>query len=315
MTAISTAGLTRRFGRLTAVNDLTLEIPDTGVIGLVGPNGSGKSTLIRMLLGLIRPTAGTAEVLGFSVHEPSAYAAEVGALIESPAFVPALSARTNLISLARLRGLSATRVDEVLDIVGLTGREKEPVKNFSLGMKQRLGIAAALLPDPRLLILDEPTNGLDPAGIVEIRSLLRSLADEGRTVVVSSHLLNEIEAACDHLVIIRFGELLFSGPIEELLARAHAHIDVIAEHPQDHPRLADALGAAGWAAEETGSGVRVTAHVTDGAAVNRTAALDDITLASLVVVQPSLEDVFLDMTGRTDGELAVSRALAAKEEN
>jgi ABC-2 type transport system ATP-binding protein len=199
--------------------------------------------------------------------------------------------------------------------VGLLGRDREPVKNFSLGMKQRLGIAAALLPAPRLLILDEPTNGLDPAGIVEIRALLRDLADQGRAVVVSSHLLNEIEAACDYLVVIRFGELLFSGPIADLLARTHTHIDVVAEHPADNARLARVLTEAGWESTSVGTGVRVIAHVADGAAVNRGAASAGITLASLVVAQPSLEDVFLAMTSRTDAEIVPSRADAAEGVN
>jgi ABC-2 type transport system ATP-binding protein len=183
-------------------------VPAAGVIGLVGPNGSGKSTLIRMLLGLIRPTSGTATVLGLPITSPAKYAGRVGALVESPAFVSGLSARANLVSLARLRRLPLSRVDEVLSIVGLTGRDKESVGNFSLGMKQRLGIAAALLPDPELLVLDEPTNGLDPAGIVEIRGLLRSLGEAGRTVVVASHLLAEVQLACDYLVVVRFGELI-----------------------------------------------------------------------------------------------------------
>ena len=145
--------------------------------------------------------------------------------------MPSLSARTNLRSLARLRGISNARVDEVLDIVGLLDRSNEPAKRFSLGMKQRLGIAAALLPDPELLVLDEPTNGLDPAGIVEIRELLRGLGDEGRTVVVSSHLLSEIEAACDTLAVIRYGELLFSGPLSDLVAQAGECIETVPRSP------------------------------------------------------------------------------------
>ena len=151
---VATAGLTRRFGLLKAVDDLTLDLPTGGVAGLVGPNGSGKSTLIRMLLGLIKPTSGQAEILGRSIAAPQSYAGSVGALVEGPAFVAGLSARANLMSLARLRGLPASRVDEVVSILGLAGRDREPVKRFSLGLKQRLGIAAALLPDPELLILD-----------------------------------------------------------------------------------------------------------------------------------------------------------------
>jgi ABC-2 type transport system ATP-binding protein len=311
MGVITTDGLTRRFGPVTAVDRLTLDLPGGGVVGLVGPNGSGKSTLIRMLLGLIRPTEGTAHVFDQPISHPSAYDHRVGALVENPAFVPGLSARANLLSLARLRGLPTARVDEVLGVVGLVGRDSEPVKRFSLGMKQRLGIAAALLSDPELLLLDEPTNGLDPAGIVEIRGLLMDLGRSGRTVVVSSHLMAEIEAACDYIVIIRFGELLFAGPTEELLSQTSAHIDVRPEHPSDLGPLLDALLAQGWRGERMGDVLRM--HVEPGRAgdLNRAATAAGFTLGHLVVGQDSLEDIFLEMTGHSDGELAAGRAAAA----
>jgi ABC-2 type transport system ATP-binding protein len=295
------------------VSDLDLNLPRGGVIGLVGPNGSGKSTLIRMLLGLIRPTAGTAQVLSGSIEDPAEYVARVGALIESPAFVPSLSARSNLTSLARLRGLPSERVNQVLDIVGLTGRDKDPVKSYSLGMKQRLGIAAALLPDPQLLILDEPTNGLDPAGIVEIRALLRRLADEDRTVIVSSHLLAEIEAACDYIVVIRFGELMFAGPIEELMAQTSPHVDVQPEYEEDMAKLAAVLQGAGYTAEMRGEDLRIAGEDLAAADINRMAASAGITLSSIVAVQESLESVFLKMTGESDAALAQQRAAAAQE--
>ena len=308
MQSVTTQGLRRDFGHLRAVDDLDLDLPSGGVIALVGPNGSGKSTLIRMILGLIRPTSGEATVLGRSIHDPSQYAADVGALIESPAFVPALSARKNLLSLSRLRGLPDTRVDEVLETVGLTGRDEEAVKRFSLGMKQRLGIAAALLPDPQLLILDEPTNGLDPAGIVEIRGLLRQLADEGRTVVVSSHLLSELEAISDYIVVIRFGEVMFSGPMSALLAQTQAHIDLACEHPNDAPQLRSALSSQGWTVQSTPTGLRVKASAQAGAQLNRAAADAGITLNAISFAQDSLEDIFLAMTGDSDADLAQDRA-------
>jgi ABC-2 type transport system ATP-binding protein len=295
--AVSTSGLTRRFGSLVAVDHLDLELPAGEVIGLVGPNGSGKSTLIRMLLGLVRPTSGTAHVLGEPISDPLRYAHRVGALIENPAFVPALSARANLLSLARLRGLHATRVDEVLEVVGLAGRDRESVRRFSLGMKQRLGIAAALLPDPDLLVLDEPTNGLDPAGIVEIRGLLTDLGAQGRTVVVSSHLLSEIQAACDHLVVIRYGELLFNGPTVDLMARSHEHVDVAPEDPGAAEPLAALLHGHGWTGEPAGDVLRLRVHARDSAAVNRAAADAGITLRLLQPARETLEDVFLRMTG------------------
>lgn len=294
-----------------AVDNLELELPAGGVVGLVGPNGSGKSTLIRMLLGLISPSAGSATVLGSPISAPQAYAHRVGALIENPAFAPGLSARSNLVSLARLRGLPLSRVDEVLETVGLQGRDREPVKRFSLGMKQRLGIAAALLPDPELLVLDEPTNGLDPAGIVEVRGLLQHLGRSGRTVVVSSHLMSEIESICTHLVVIRFGVLMYAGPIGDLLDTATSHVDVAAEHPSDTERLRDALVAAGWdAVPGPHGGVRVLAPAAMAARVNRDAHSAGITLASLTAGRDSLEAVFLEMTGSTDGELGAARSAA-----
>jgi len=305
---VSTGELTRRFGPVTALDRLTVELPPAGVIGLVGPNGSGKSTLIRILLGLIRPTAGTAAVLGSSVHEPAAYASRVGVLIESPAFIPALSARANLASLARLRRVPLERVDAVLDQTGLAGRDREPVKRFSLGMKQRLGIAAALLSEPELLILDEPTNGLDPAGIVEIRELLRDLGRNGRTVIVSSHQLSEIEAVCDHLVIIRFGELVFSGPMAEVLKRTREHIDVTPEHADDIERLRAGLTADGWSVAGMDGALRISAGAERAADLNRASTALGITLRGLAVGQDNLEEIFLEMTGRVDGELADTRA-------
>ena len=311
--SVSTVALRRKFGKVTALNDLTLELPKGGVIGLVGPNGSGKSTAIRVLLALIRPTSGTASIFGDSIDYPAVYAAEVGALIEGPAFMPGLSARNNLKSLARLRGLSNERVDQVLDIVGLRGREKEPVKNLSLGMKQRLGIAAALLPDPNLLILDEPTNGLDPAGIVEVRSLIRRLASQDRTVVISSHLLSEIESVCDYIVIVRFGNLMFAGPIGELMEQAVTYFDVRPEHDYDLSNLSALLNGAGSTVQRIGNDLRVEGDAGAAAAVNRMAASAGITLVSIVVVQETLESIFLQMTGESDVKHAEQRASLSKD--
>jgi ABC-2 type transport system ATP-binding protein len=299
---ISTRRLTRRFGEIVAVRDLDLDVARGGVVGLVGPNGSGKSTLIRLLLGLIRPSGGEATVFGQSISHPRSYASRVGALIESPAFIPSLSARANLRSLAQLRGVSDRRVNEVLDIVGLLDRAKEPAKQFSLGMKQRLGIAAALLPDPELLVLDEPTNGLDPAGIVEIRGLLRRLGDEGRTVVVSSHLLSEIEAACDTLAVIRYGELLYSGPLADLVAQAGEAIEVVPEFPADLVHLGQLLVDSGWTAVVREGDVHISAQASLAADVNRLAAAAGITLRELRLHEASLEEVFLRLTGAVSGD-------------
>ena len=182
-------------------------------------------------------------------------------------------------------------------MVGLLGRSKEQAERFSLGMKQRLGIAAALLPDPELLVLDEPANGLDPAGIVEIRELLRRLGDEGRTVVVSSHLLSEIEAACDTLAIIRYGELLYSGPLSDLVSQAGECVEAVPEYPQDVGRLADALASRGWKSTARDEDVRVSVLASQAAEINRAAAQSGITLRALRPVEASLEEVFLRMTG------------------
>src|SRR6516225_10228072 len=246
MSALSVDGLTRRFGDLVAVNELTFEIPAGGVVGFVGPNGSGKSTTIRVLLGLIAPSGGTATVLGESISHPERYAGRVGALIDSPAFVGSLTGRDNLRSLAALRGLPKERISQVLKLVGLSGREDDKASTYSLGMKQRLAIAAALLPDPELMVLDEPTNGLDPAGIVEIRELLKSLATDGRTVVVSSHLLGEIQAMVDYLVVIRFGELMYAGSLEGLMEKATERVVAAPELASDMPQLVEMVTASGW---------------------------------------------------------------------
>ena len=216
--AVITDGLTKRFGDRVAVDRIEIELPAGVVSGFVGPNGAGKTTTIAMLLGLVRPSSGIAQVLGHSISDPAAYLPRVGALIEAPSFYPTLSGRRNLEVLARLGRLDRGRIGEVLETVELSDRANDLVRAYSLGMKQRLGVAAALLPDPELMILDEPTNGLDPAGIREIRALLRGLADRGITVFVSSHLLAEIETICDHLVLIDSGRIAFQGAVSELLA-------------------------------------------------------------------------------------------------
>src|ERR1700761_5806726 len=216
--AVSTTGLTKRFGERPGVDDVGLAIPRGSVSGFVGPNGAGKTTTIRMLLGLVRPTAGGGQVLGGSLADPASYLDRVGALIESPAFYPQLSGRDNLRALARLGRIPLSAVAPALERAGLSARADDRYRTYSLGMKQRLGIAAALLPAPELLILDEPTNGLDPAGIREMRGVMRGLADRGITVLVSSHLLAEIEAVCDQLVMIESGRIVFQGAVEGLLA-------------------------------------------------------------------------------------------------
>ncbi len=307
MSALTAEGLTRRFGDLVAVNNLTFEVPAGGVVGFVGPNGSGKSTTIRVLLGLIAASDGTGTVLGESIEHPERFAARVGALIESPAFVGSLTGRDNLRSLAALRGLSHGRIDEVVKTVGLVGRADDKASTYSLGMKQRLGIAAALLPDPELLVLDEPTNGLDPAGIVEIRELLRALAGDGRTVVVSSHLLSEIQAMVDSLVVIRFGELMYSGSLEELMLHGSERVVAAPESVSDLPQLIALVEANGWAYETADDRVIIDMPADRSPELFRAADSAGVTLRMLNPESDTLEAIFLRLTGATDAELTEQR--------
>lgn len=308
MTSITADHLTRTFGDFTAVDDVTFELPAGGVVGFVGPNGSGKSTTIRVLLGLIAASGGTGTVLGESIEHPERFAHRVGALIEGPTFVGSLTAWDNLRSLAALRGLPKRRIHEVLDIVGLSGREHDRASTFSLGMKQRLGIAAALLPDPELLVLDEPTNGLDPAGIVEIRSLLKSLADGRRTVVVSSHLMSEIQAMADDLVVIRFGKLLYSGSLDGLMDGAVERVIAEPEHRSDLPQLLNAVESQGWSHDSTGGLVSIELPADRSADVDRLARTTGINLRQLTPQRDNLEDLFLRLTGSSDAELTAGRS-------
>jgi ABC-2 type transport system ATP-binding protein len=212
-------GLTKSYGSRQAVKGLDLEVRKGEVFGFLGPNGAGKTTTIRMCLGLIRPSAGRALVLGRDVaRHGSDVLPRVGALIESPALYGYMSGRANLLCFAdTLCGVPRGRIDEVLEVVGLSDRQRDRVRTYSLGMKQRLGLGVALLHDPELLILDEPANGLDPAGIVEMRGLLRLLASQGKTVFVSSHVLAEVQHTCDRVAILNLGELIRVAPVGELL--------------------------------------------------------------------------------------------------
>jgi ABC-2 type transport system ATP-binding protein len=216
MAEIEVRGLTKTFGAVTAVRDVSFTAPAGQVTGFLGPNGSGKTTTLRVALGLIRPTAGQALIGGVPYRRLAQPRRRVGALLEATGFHPGRRARNHLAVLAASCGLPGRRVDEVLDLVDLGSSANRRVREFSLGMRQRLGLAAALLGDPQVLLLDEPANGLDPAGIAWLRGLLRGLAGEGRTVVVASHVLGEVAQTADHVVIVNAGELRFSGPLQEL---------------------------------------------------------------------------------------------------
>jgi ABC-2 type transport system ATP-binding protein len=297
MTSIRTTGLTKDFGDLRAVDNINMDLPRGGVAGFVGPNGSGKSTTIRMLLGLIKPTSGEAEVLGQSIQNPSAYLHRVGGLIEAPAFYPSLTGEENLRAFAALGGFARGRIAEMLDVVGLGDRGGDKYKNYSLGMKQRLGIALALLPDPDLLVLDEPTNGLDPQGIVEIRSLLMELGASGKTVFVSSHLLAEIQAACDSIVMIDHGGVVFGGSMVDLLNRNSPTIRAAAENDTDTVRLIELATNAGYTSTRVNGAIEIEAPSVWAPDLNRLAWQAGITLKELQATSADLEQAFFAMTG------------------
>jgi ABC-2 type transport system ATP-binding protein len=303
--------LSKRYREVLAVDGVDIDLPRGIVAGFVGPNGAGKTTTIQLLLGLARPTSGSAHVLGESIEHPERYLRRVGALIESPAFYPALSGQRNLEVLVRLGRLDAHRIPVVLELVGLADRARDRVKTYSLGMKQRLGVAAALLPDPELVILDEPTNGLDPAGIREMREVMRGLADRGITVLVSSHLLREIEAICDHLMMIDHGRIVFQGAISGLLDAQHSGIVARPESAHDLHKLEAIATAAGLHARVDGDAIHVTADESFAAELNRQAFAAGVTLRALEVTRASLEDAFFAITEGEDGAEEPAAAEAA----
>jgi ABC-2 type transport system ATP-binding protein len=311
--AVSTAGLTKRFGDRTVVDDVALAIPAGSVCGFVGPNGAGKTTTIRMLLGLVRPTSGSGTILGGSLAEPPSYLRKVGALIEAPAFYPQLSGRENIKALARLGQIPLSAVDPVLERSGLLARAGDKYRSYSLGMKQRLGIAAAMLAGPELLILDEPTNGLDPGGIVEMRGLIRSFADDGLTVLVSSHLISEIEQICDYVVMIRAGKLVHQGSVAELRGTQQSDFLIAAEHDTDRDLLARLLQDAGCTvtprpAEAT---VLVEGSNLSAADLNRLAARGGITLRQLSERTRSLERAFFALTGTASADVPAGQEMGS----
>jgi ABC-2 type transport system ATP-binding protein len=295
--AISVRDLSKKYGDRMAVSHINFDVPLGTVCGFVGPNGSGKTTTMRMLLGLISHTGGTGQVLDASIDDPEKYLSQVGAMIEGPAFYPALTGAENLKVLATLGGFPIERVQTLLEQVGLGDRAKSKYKTYSLGMKQRLGIAAALLPNPKLLMLDEPTNGLDPEGIQEVRALLRSLADNGTTVFVSSHLLSELEIISDYLVMLRKGEVVFAGKIEELLLAQQNVLIVKGQNPGDLEKILAIATSMGHSATIRNSEVHVQADADWAATLNRAAFDAGITLAQLTPQLPNLEETFFEMTG------------------
>ena len=303
--AVETHGLTKRFGANIAVNGVELLVPRGSAFGYLGPNGAGKTTLIRVLLGLTRADAGTMSLLGYPVPRyRDATLARVGAIVDEPRFHPHLTGRQNLRLLAAAREPAARdRIGPALERVGLARRGDDRVSEYSMGMRQRLGVAACLLADPELLLLDEPMNGLDPAGMAEMRELILSMVADGRTVVLSSHLLDEIERTCDAVAIVDHGSIIRQGPIAELLAGAQLALEVECSEPgRARALLAGTSLGARVEAVPSALGLDMTLPAGAGrdviAEINRVLVDGGISIYRLQPVQTSLESWFLQVTTR-----------------
>ncbi len=295
--AIRAIGLSKSYGKRLAVDHLDLEVERAELFGFLGPNGAGKTTTIRMALGLIAPTGGTVEILGLEVRSHrSQVLPRVGALVESPALYGYLSGRDNLRAVGNLLGgVSEKRIDEVLEIVALKGRDGDRVRTYSMGMKQRLGLALALLNNPDVLILDEPANGLDPAGIVEMRDLLRDLAGQGKTVFISSHVLTEVQQICTRVAIINHGKLVRVAPVHDLL-KSTGEFAVKVDSPSE---LMETLRLQPWAQKARTEDGFVITPAPDGRGRNLIKFLVESGHApdSVSERQTDLEDIFLSLTG------------------
>ena len=294
---VETEELTRRFGRLVAVDGLNLRVPQGSIYGFLGPNGAGKTTTIRMLLGLIRPTAGRVQLFGTSLQKnATAVLAQIGSLVETPAIYPHLTGRENLEVIRRLRGGTRAQIGHALWVVGLEEAANRRAGTYSLGMIQRLGLAIAVMALPPLLILDEPTNGLDPAGIHEVRELIRRLPGEyGVTVFVSSHLLGEVEQIATQIGIIQAGRLIFQGTPDELRGRYQDHVTLKLDRPE---AAQQALHQAGWQVEHNNNHtVRVVANGESDAALLISQLVGaGYGVCGAILEQPSLEEIFLQLT-------------------
>ena len=290
-----------RRGTVRAVDGLDLVVPEGGVFGFLGPNGAGKTTTIRCLLGLVRPSSGRVSMLGQDVlHHLPTVIGRVGSIVETPALFPRFSGRRNLQILARLQAIAPSRIDASLERVGLSERADDTVRTYSLGMKQRLGIAAALLKDPALLILDEPANGLDPAGIVEVRELLRSLGADGRTVFVSSHILTEVQHVADRVAILANGKVVASGPVRDVLASRAAEGLVV--KVRDLPAGVTALERAGFTVTAASDSLTVHTDPKDAERVSMALGREGLWVSELRAVEADLEKVFLELTTTVEDE-------------
>jgi ABC-2 type transport system ATP-binding protein len=300
MAVIEVEGLRKEYrrvrgGRTVAVAGLDLSVPEGGVFGFLGPNGAGKTTTIRCLLGLVAASSGRLRLLGADVpHDLPSVIGRVGSIVETPTLFPRFSGRRNLEILGRIQGVGPRSVAEVLETVGLADRGDDRVRTYSLGMKQRLGIGAALLKDPAMLILDEPANGLDPAGIVEVRELVRRLGSEGRTVFISSHILSEIQHTADRVAILARGRLVKEGPVREVLARGGAEGLVV--KVDDLPAAVRALADTGIDATVGDHVLHVRLPAEEASRVTRVLAERSLYLSELRPDEVDLETVFLELT-------------------
>jgi ABC-2 type transport system ATP-binding protein len=294
---ITVENVTKRYGEKVAVDDLSFQVKPGTVTGFLGPNGAGKSTTMRLILGLDAPTKGSATIDGRSYLDLQAPLHEVGAMLEARAIHTGRSAYNHLLALAQTHGIGRSRVQEMIELVGLQEVARKRVGGFSLGMGQRLGVAAALLGDPRVLILDEPANGLDPEGILWIRTLLKRLAKEGKTVFLSSHLMAEMAQTAEHLVVIGRGRLIADTSVEDFVQRASTGAAVRVVSPQA-TALRDALATRGARVDSVERGV-LEVHGLTGQEIGETALAEKIVLAELTPLQLSLEQAFMRLTGET----------------
>ena len=286
--------LTKKFGHLTAVKDLSFTIEKGNVYGILGPNGSGKSTTLGIVLNVVNRTAGDFAWFDGNISTHKALK-KVGAIIERPNFYPYLTAVQNLNLVCKIKEVPNTKVEEKLELVGLLDRKNSKFNTYSLGMKQRLAIASALLNDPEILILDEPTNGLDPQGIHQIREIIKKIASEGTTILLASHLLDEVEKVCSHVVILRKGEKLYSGPVDGMLA-SHGFFELRTENTEPLTRYLENNASFGKIKVENGLVTAILTEEMDAAELNKTLFAQGVVLSHLVKRKESLEEQFLTLT-------------------
>lgn len=296
-TILTINNLTKKFGYLTAVKDLSFTIEKGNVYGILGPNGSGKSTTLGIVLNVVNKTSGEFSWFDGTVETHDALK-KVGAIIERPNFYPYMTARQNLKLVCKIKGVDTSKVDEKLEIVGLLERQNSKFRTYSLGMKQRLAIASALLNDPEILILDEPTNGLDPQGIHQIREIIKKIANQGTTILLASHLLDEVEKVCSHVVVLRKGEKLYSGRVDEMIS-SHGFFELKSNNQEQLKTLLEAHSNFGSLKEKDGILTAFLNKPMEAAAFNQLMFDKGITLSHLVKRKESLEEQFLQLTDNT----------------